>query len=125
MADRLVKIRIRQVGDERVMYEQIQPFSRTADRPNVTLQFPLDAPHPASAELSAILRLEPDSDAPRRALVSNEHLPNEVWLESERATYLPWILFHMLAKASLGPCWSQEFALKTAESHWPGRQREP
>ena len=116
----------RRVGDDRVMYEQLQRLVREADRPNVTVQvLPLDGPHPVFAESFVIFRFDPDSDAGLKDVVSIEHLLNDFSLEGERETYLHWIAFQMLAGASLDPDRSKEVILKTAESHWSGGQREP
>jgi len=42
----------RRIGDERVMYEQLQRLVREGDRPNVTLQIlPLDAQHNVTLEV--------------------------------------------------------------------------
>jgi transcriptional regulator with XRE-family HTH domain len=150
MIDRLVKVRMRRqhivnresglelsvvidesvlqrrVGDERVMYEQLQRLARDADRPNVTVQvLPLDGPHTVFAESFVIFRFDPDSDAGLKDVVSKEHLRNDFSLEGEKETYLHWIAFQMLTRASLDPDRSKELILKTAESHWSGGQREP
>jgi transcriptional regulator with XRE-family HTH domain len=150
MIDRLVKVRMRRqnivnrepgldlsvvidesvlqrrVGDERVMYEQLQRLAREADRPNVTVQvLPLDGPHPVFAESFVIFRFDPDSDAGLKDVVSIEHLLNDFSLEGEKETYLHWIAFQMLTRASLAPDRSKELILKTAESHWSDGQREP
>jgi len=150
MIDRLVKVRMRRqqvvdrepgldlsvlidesvlqrrVGDERVMYEQLHRLKREADRPNVTLQIlPLDGPHTVFVESFVIFRFEPDSEAALQDVVSTEHLRNNFSLEGEKETYLHWIAFQMLARASLDPDRSKELILKTAESHWSGGRQEP
>ncbi len=150
MIDRLVKVRMRRqhivnrepgldlsvvidesvlqrrVGDERVMYEQLQRLAREADRPNVTVQIlPLDGPHTVFVESFVIFRFGPDSEAGLQDMVSTEHLRNAFSLEGEKETYLHWIAFQMLTSASLGPNRSKELILNTAESHWSGGQREP
>jgi transcriptional regulator with XRE-family HTH domain len=150
MIDRLVKVRMRRqhivnresgldlsvvidesvlqrrVGDERVMHEQLQRLALEADRPNVTVQvLPLDRPHPVFVESFVIFRFDPDSDAGLKDVVSIEHLLNDFSLEGEKETYLHWIAFQMLTRASLDPDRSKELILKTAESHWSGSQREP
>ncbi len=150
MIDRLVKVRMRRqhivnresgldlsvvidesvlqrrVGDERVMYEQLQRLARDAGRPNVTVQvLPLDGPHTVFVESFVIFRFDPDSEAGLQDVVSTEHLRNDFSLEGEKETYLHWLAFQMLAKASLNPDRSKELILKTADSHWSGGQREP
>lgn len=150
MIDRLVKVRMRRqhivnresgldlsvvidesvlqrrVGDERVMYEQLQRLARDADRPSVTVQIhPLDGSHTVFVESFVIFRFDPDSDAGLKDVVSTEHLRNDFSLEGEKDTYLHWVAFQILARASLDPDRSKELILKTAESHWSDGQREP
>ena len=150
MIDRLVKVRMRRqhivnresgldlsvvidesvlqrrVGDERVMFEQLQRLARDADRPNVRLQvLPLDRPHTVFVESFVIFRFQPDSEAALQDVVSTEHLRNDFSLEGEKETYLHWIAFQMLERASLDPDRSKELILKTAESHWSGGRRDP
>jgi transcriptional regulator with XRE-family HTH domain len=116
----------RRVGDEHVMYEQLQRLARDADRPNVTVQvLPLDGLHPVFAESFVIFRFDPDSEAGLKDVVSIEHLLNDFSLEGEKETYLHWIAFQMLTRASLDPDRAKELILKAAESHWSGGQREP
>jgi len=116
----------RRVGDERVMYEQLQRLAKDADRPNVTLQIlPMDAPHTVFVESFVIFRFDPDSDAGLQDVVSTEHLRNDFSLEGEKETYLHWIAFQMLSRASLDPDRSKELILKAAESHWSAGKPEP
>jgi transcriptional regulator with XRE-family HTH domain len=150
MIDRLVKVRMRRqhivnresgldlsvvidesvlqrrVGNDRVMYEQLQRIVRDADRPNVTVQvLPLDGQHTVFAESFVIFRFDPDSDAGLKDVVSTEHLRNDFSLEGEKETYLHWVAFQMLNRAALDPDRSKELILKAAESHWSEGQREP
>jgi transcriptional regulator with XRE-family HTH domain len=116
----------RRVGNEQVMHEQLQRLARDADRPNVTLQIlPMDAGHTVFVESFVIFRFDPDSDAALQDMVSTEHLRSGFSLEGEKETYLHWIAFQMLARASLDADRSKELILKTAESHWSGGQTEP
>jgi transcriptional regulator with XRE-family HTH domain len=116
----------RRVGDDRVMYEQLQRLVQDSDRPNVTVQvLPLDGPHPVFAESFVIFRFDPDSDAGLKDVVSIEHLRNDFSLEGEKETYLHWVAFQMLTRAALDPDRSKELIRKAAESHWSGGQREP
>src|SRR5438105_1733696 len=55
---------------------------------------------------------------------SSQHLRNDFSLEGEKESYLHWIAFQMLAKASLDLDESRELILKTAQSHWSGSQRD-
>src|SRR5262252_4399007 len=150
MIDRLVKVRMRRqqivnresgldlsvvidesvlqrrVGDDSMMFEQLQRLARDAERPNVTVQvLPLDRPHPVFAESFVIFRFDADSDAGLKDVVSIEHLRNDFSLEGEKETYLHWVAFQMLTRAALDLEQSKELILKTAESHWSGDQREP
>jgi transcriptional regulator with XRE-family HTH domain len=114
----------RRIGDELVMYEQLQRLVYEADRPNVTLQIlPLDAQHTVFGESFVIFRFGPDNDAMLQDVVSAEHLRNDFSVEGERETYLHRIAFQMLVGASLDPASSRALILKTAESHWSGTQR--
>ena len=115
----------RRVGDERVMYEQLLRLAQEADRPNVTLHIlPLDGPHTVFVESFVIFRFEQDGEQALQDVVSTEHLRNDFSLEGEKETYLHWIAFQMLTRASLDPDRSRELILKTAESHWSGGRRE-
>ncbi len=109
----------RRVGDESVMYEQLQRLAREADRPNLTLQIlPLDAQHTVFGESFVIFGFGVDSDAMLQDVVSTEHLRSGFSLEGERETYLHRIAFQALAEASLDPAASRALILKTAESRW-------
>jgi transcriptional regulator with XRE-family HTH domain len=115
----------RRIGDDAVMYEQLQCLAREAARPNITLQvLPLDAQHTVFGESFVIFGFGADSDAMLQDVVSTEHLRTGFTLEGERETYLHRIAFQMLADASLDPAASRALILETAESHWSGaRQR--
>jgi len=148
MIDRLVKVRMRRqqvldrdpplelsvvidesvlrrrVGDNQVMYEQLRRLTREAERPRVTVQIlPLDAAHTVFVESFVIFRFDPDSEAGLQDVVSTEHLRNAFSLEGEKETYLHWIAFQMLAKASLGRDESRAVIEKAAE-RWSGSQRD-
>ncbi len=114
----------RRIGDELVMYEQLQRLVREGDRPNITLQIlPLDAQHTVFGESFVIFRFGPGKDAMLQDVVSTEHLRNDFSLEGERETYLHRIAFQMLAGASLDPAASRALILKTVESHWSGAKQ--
>ena len=114
----------RRIGDESVMYEQLQRLVREADRPNLTLQIlTLDAQHTVFGESFVIFGFAADSDAMLQDVVSTEHLRNGFSLEGERETYLHRIAFQMLAEASLDPAESRALILETAESHWSGTRQ--
>jgi transcriptional regulator with XRE-family HTH domain len=110
---------VRRVGDDAVMYDQLQRLARDADRENVTLQvLPLNAQHTVFSQSFVIFRFGEDDAAMLQDVVSTEHLRNGSSLEGERETYLQRIAFQMFADASLVPASSRDLILKTAESHW-------
>jgi len=114
----------RRVGNESVMYEQLQHLAREADRPNLTLQIlPLSAQHTVFGESFVIFGFGADSDAMLQDVVSAEHMRSGFSSEGERETYLHRIAYQMLSEASLDPAASKALILKTAESHWSGLQR--
>jgi transcriptional regulator with XRE-family HTH domain len=114
----------RRVGDDLVMYEQLQRLAREVDRPNVTLRIlPLDSQHPVFGESFVIFGFGPDNDAILHDVVCTEHLRNDFSVEGERETYLHRLAFQMLADASLDPATSRALILETAESYWSGIQR--
>jgi transcriptional regulator with XRE-family HTH domain len=114
----------RRIGDEAVMYEQLQRLVREADRPNLTLRIlPLDAQHAVFGESFVIFGFGEESDAMLQDVVSTEQLRSGFALEGERETYLHRIAFQMLAEASLEPGASRALILQTAESHWSGAQQ--
>jgi transcriptional regulator with XRE-family HTH domain len=111
----------RRIGDESVMYEQLQHLARVAERPNLTVQIlPLDTKHTVFGESFVIFGFGEDSDAMLQDVVSTEHLRSGFTLEGERETYLHRIAFQMLAEASLDPAASRTMILETAEKHWAG-----
>jgi len=114
----------RRIGDDAVMYDQLQRLVQEADRPNLTLQvLPLDAQHSVFGESFVIFGFGQDADAMLQDVVSTEHLRSGFTLEGERDTYLHRIAFQMLSEASLDPVASRALILKTAESYWSGAQR--
>ena len=115
----------RRIGDDAVMYEQLQHLAREAARPNITLQIlPLDAQHTVFGESFVIFGFGADSDQMLQDIVSTEQLLSSHTLEGERETYLHRIAFQMLSDAALDPVASREFILDMAESYWSGaRQR--
>jgi hypothetical protein len=114
----------RRIGNESVMYEQLQRLVREADRPNLTLQvLPLDAQHTVFGQSFVIFGFGTDTDAMMQDVVSTEHLKSGFALEGERETYLHRIAFQMLADASLDPAASKALILETAESYWSGAKR--
>jgi transcriptional regulator with XRE-family HTH domain len=113
----------RRVGNDSVMYEQLQRLVQEADRPNLTLQIlPLDAQHVVFGESFVLFGFATgvDSDAMLQDVVSAEHMRSGFYVEGERETYLHRIAFQMLADVSLDPAASRELIRETAESHWSG-----
>ena len=109
----------RRIGDERVMYEQLQRLLREANRPNVTLQvLPLEAQHTVFGESFVLFRFGPDNNAMLQDVVSTEHLQNDFSVEGERETYLHRLAFQILVDASLDAESSRALIAETAESHW-------
>jgi transcriptional regulator with XRE-family HTH domain len=114
----------RRIGDESVMYEQLQRLAREADRPNLTMRIlPLSAQHTVFGESFVIFGFGEDSDAMLQDVVSTEQLRSGFTLEGERETYLHRIAFQMLAEASLDPVASKDLILQTAQSHWSSAKR--
>jgi transcriptional regulator with XRE-family HTH domain len=114
----------RRIGDESVMYEQLQRLAQEADRPNLTMRIlPLSAQHTVFGESFVIFGFGEDSDAMLQDVVSTEQLRSGFTLEGERETYLHRIAFQMLAEASLDPVASKALILQTAQSHWSGAKR--
>ena len=111
----------RRIGDEAVMYDQLQRLVKEADRPNLTLQvLPLDAQHVVFGESFVIFGFGQDADAMLQDVVSTEHLRSGFTLEGERDTYLHRIAFQMLVDAALDPVASRKLILATAETYWSG-----
>jgi transcriptional regulator with XRE-family HTH domain len=114
----------RRIGDESVMYEQLQRLVQDADRPNMTLQIlPLKAHHAIFGESFVIFGFRVDDDAMIRDAVSTEQLRSSVILEGERETYLHRIAFQALSEAALDAAASRALILETAESYWSGAWR--
>ena len=111
----------RRIGDEAVMYDQLQRLVKEADRPNLTLQvLPLDSQHVVFGESFVIFGFGQDADAMLQDVVSTEHLRSGFTLEGERDTYLHRIAFQMLVDAALDPVASRKLILETAEAYWSG-----
>ncbi len=112
----------RRVGDESVMYEQLQRLAREAERPNLTLQvLPLDAQHTVFGESFVIFGFAADTDGTTpQDVLTNEHMRSSCTVEGEWDTYLHRIAFQMLTRAALDPAASRALILQTAESCWSG-----
>jgi transcriptional regulator with XRE-family HTH domain len=115
----------RRIGDESVMYEQLQRLAQEAEKPNVTVQvLPLNAQHSVFGESFVIFGFAVDGNAITQEVVSTETMKGGFILEAERETYLHRIAFQILADAALDPAASRELILQTAESHWSGGRRD-
>jgi hypothetical protein len=114
----------RQVGDEHVMYHQLQRLAREAERrPNLTLRIlPLRTRHKVFGESFVIFSIGGEGGDIPHNVVCIEHLRDDHSLEDERETHLYRIAFQRLISASLSPASSQAFILETAESRWSGTQ---
>ena len=113
----------RRIGDDSVMYDQLQRLALEAERPNLTLQIlPLNAQHVVFGESFVVFGFGYDSDAMLQDVVVTEQLKNSFTLEGNEM-YLHRIAFQMIADASLDPVASRELILDTAESHWSGAWR--
>jgi transcriptional regulator with XRE-family HTH domain len=111
----------RRIGDDMVMYEQLQHLAKIAERPSVTLQvLPLDGQHRVFGESFVIFGFGADTDAMLQDVVSTEHMRGGFTLEGERETYLHRIAFETLAESALDPEASRTLILETAESRWSG-----
>ena len=109
----------RRIGDEAVMYDQLQRLLQEADRPRMTLRIlPLNAQHTVFGESFVIFGFRDDSDAMLHDVVVTEQLRNSVTLEGERETHLHRIAFQRLSDAALDPAASRALILQTAESYW-------
>jgi transcriptional regulator with XRE-family HTH domain len=109
----------RRIGNERVMYDQLQRLAREADRPNVTLRIlPLDAQHTVFVESFVLFQFGPENDAMLQDVVSAEQMKQAFSVERESDTYLHRIAFQRLADTALDPAASRELILETAESYW-------
>ena len=109
----------RRIGDEAVMYDQLQRLVQEADRPRMTLRIlPLNAQHTVFGESFVIFGFRDDSDAMLHDVVVTEQLRNSVTLEGERETHLHRIAFQSLSDAALDPAASRALILQTAESYW-------
>jgi len=112
----------RRIGNESVMYAQLQRLVHEADRPNLTLQIlPLDAQHTVVGESFEVFSFGTDTDAMLQDVVSTEAMRSGFIVEGERETYLHRIAFQTLTEAALDPAASRELILETAESHWSAR----
>jgi len=109
----------RRIGDEAVMYEQLQRLAAEAERPNVTLRIlPFGAEHAVVADSFVVFRFGPEQSAMLHDVVATEGLITGFYVEGQQETHLHRIVFDVLLDASLDPAQSKDLIIQTAESHW-------
>lgn len=110
----------RRVGDDQVMYDQLQRLLKESERPNVTLRiFPLDQQHTIYGESFVIFGFGSDSGgAIIPDVVTSELLRNLYAVESERETHLHRIAYRHLFETALDPQASREMIENVAETVW-------
>ena len=110
----------RRVGDDQVMYDQLQRLLKESERPHVTLRiFPLDQQHTIYGESFVIFGFGSDSSgAPMQDVVTSELLRNLYAVESERETHLHRIAYRQLFETALDPQASRDLISHIAESVW-------
>lgn len=114
----------RRVGDDQVMYEQLQRLLKESERPNVTLRiFPLDQQHPIYGESFVIFGFGSDTTgAAMQDVVTAELLRNLYAVESERETHLHRIAYRHLFETALDVQASRDLISHIAESVWSGNR---
>ena len=113
---------LRRIGDEGLMYTQLQRLDRVAELPNVDLRIlPLMRETSLVAESFAILafgsRLT-NMAGKLTDVVSTEGVSSELYVEGESDTYLYRLVFQGLVNASLSRADSQHLIRQTAERLW-------
>jgi len=113
---------LRRIGDESLMYTQLQRLDRVAELPNVDLRIlPLMRETSLVAESFAILAFGSrlTNMAGKLAdVVSTEGVTSELYVEGESDTYLYRLVFQGLVNASLSRADSQHLIRQTAERLW-------
>jgi transcriptional regulator with XRE-family HTH domain len=109
----------RRIGNEQVMYDQLNHLAELADRPNIAIRvLPLGAQHTVLGPAFVVFHFDSDSDAALQDVVASEQLKNVFTVEDEQATHLHRLVFQSLVTASLEPAASKAMILATAESSW-------
>lgn len=110
----------RRVGDNQVMFDQMQRLLDESERPNVTLRiYPLDQQHTIYGESFVIFGFDSDGGgAAMQDVVTGELLRNLYAVESERETHLHRIAYRHLVERALDPQASRELIRHVAESVW-------
>jgi transcriptional regulator with XRE-family HTH domain len=109
----------RRIGDERVMYDQLNYLAELTTRPNVAIRIlPLDARHTVLGPAFVIFRFGSFSDAILHDVVASEQLKNVYTVESEQETHLHRLVFQSLMSASLDADESRALIREIADSSW-------
>ncbi len=112
-------VRRRRIGDETVMYEQLQRLAAETDRPGVTLRIlPFEAEQTIVADSFTVFRFESEQDAILRDVVATEALKASFYVEGQQETYLYGIVFDRLLSSSLDVAQSKDLILQIAKSRW-------
>jgi transcriptional regulator with XRE-family HTH domain len=109
----------RRIGDEKVMFGQLNHLAELGDRPNMTIRIlPLDAQHTVLGPAFVIFHFGSFDDAILQDVVTSEQLKNVFSVQSEQETHLHRLVFQSLVSTSLDPAASRALILETAESCW-------
>jgi hypothetical protein len=109
----------RRIGDESVMYEQLQRLAAEADQPNVTLRvLPLGAEHAIPVDSFTVFRFGSQHDAILHDVVATESLKTSFYFEGQQEAHLYRLVFDYLLGASLDADQSKDLVIQTAESYW-------
>jgi transcriptional regulator with XRE-family HTH domain len=109
---------LRRIGDESVMFEQLERLAAEADRPNMTLRIlPLSARHSVFADSFVIFRFGPEGDAILHDVAATEGLRASFYVEGEQETHLYRRAFDILLDASLDAAASKRLIIQ-AQSRW-------
>jgi hypothetical protein len=107
----------RRIGDESVMYEQLQRLAGV-DQHYVSLRvLPLAVRHAVVVDSFVVFGFG-EQNAILHDVVATEGLRTEFYVEGEQETHLYRIVFDILLNASLDPGRSKELILETAQSLW-------
>jgi hypothetical protein len=107
----------RTIGDESVMYEQLQRLAEV-DLPGVTVRVLPFAVHRAVVVDSFVVFSFGEENAILHDVVATEGLKSEFYVEGEQETHLHRVVFERLLSLSLGPEQSKKLILEIAQSLW-------
>lgn len=107
----------RRIGDEAVMYEQLQRLAEV-DQQHVSVRvLPFAVRHAVVSDSFVVFGFG-EENAILHDVVAAEGLKEEFYVEGEQETHLHRIVFNILLDASLSQRQSKELILNTAESLW-------